>query len=281
MARLLDTALVVPLISRLAQEACCSLPAAHTAALASALETERSPYGRDVLQTLVDNAAYAHTERLPCCQDTGICSVYMEIGQEVGWTGQPLAAMVNEGVRRGYTKGFLRKSMVRCPLERENTGDNTPAVFYPEIVAGDGVTITVFPKGGGCENMGAFTTLLPDAGEQGIIDFVAHTVDASGGKSCPPLTVGVGVGGTMDWCCHLAKRALLRPHGARNANARYARLECALLDCLNTLGIGPMGTGGTVTALDVRIEQYPCHITALPVAVSLQCHAARQATAFL
>jgi fumarate hydratase subunit alpha len=279
--RLLDTAQVVPLVSRLARKACCSLDSTYTAALAAALEQERSPYGRDVLQTLIDNAAYAQQEGIPCCQDTGICSVYMEIGQEVAWAGAPLSAMVNEGVRQGYTEGFLRKSMVRCPLDRENTGDNTPAVFHPEIVEGDGVKITVFPKGGGCENNGAFTTLLPDSGERGIVDFVLQTVDTSGGKSCPPLTIGVGVGGTMDWCCHLAKRALLRAHGTRNPNERYARLEREMLDTLNTLGIGPMGTGGTVTALDVRIEQYPCHITALPVAVSLQCHAARQATAFL
>ena len=281
MARILDTQCVVAVVAELVKKACCELDGGYVAALREAREREESPYGREVLQTLVDNAEYAAKEGLACCQDTGSCAVFMEIGQEVSWRGAPLANMVNEGVRLGYTGAYLRKSMVRDPIDRINTGDNTPALLHTDIVPGAAAVITVLPKGGGCENMGAFTTLLPSAGGAGLKEFVLRTVEAAGGKSCPPLTVGVGAGGTMDYCCLLAKRALLRPHGSRSAAPRYAHLETELLALINKTGIGPMGLGGRITALDVRIEQYPCHITAFPVAVSLQCHAARTARAVI
>jgi fumarate hydratase subunit alpha len=281
MARILDTAAVIPVIARLTRQAACELPADYIAALRNALEREESPYGKDVLETLIENAAYAKEEQIPCCQDTGTCVVFMEIGQEVSWTGAPLREAVNEGVRQGYTGGYLRKSMVSDPLERVNTGDNTPALLHTEISAGREVTVTIFPKGGGSENMGAFTTLLPGSQEEEILNFVCEVMKKAGGKPCPPVTLGIGLGGTMDYCCLLAKRALLRPHGSRNAQPRYARFEREILNAVNGLGIGPMGTGGRITALDVRIEQYACHITALPVAVCFQCHAARIARAVL
>ena len=207
--------------------------------------------------------------------------VYMEIGQEVSWTGMPLFDAVNEGVRTGYREGYLRKSIVRDPLDRINTEDKTPCVMHTEIVPGDKVHITVMPKGGGSENMGAFTTLIPSAGAEGVMDFVLKTVSEAGGKTCPPIIVGVGVGGTMDQCVWMAKKALLRTIGEHNPVEHYAQIEKQLLERINNLGIGPLGMGGRVTALAVNVEYYPCHITALPVAVNLQCHASRHATLLL
>jgi fumarate hydratase subunit alpha len=193
----------------------------------------------------------------------------------------PLFDAVNEGVRRGYEEGYLRKSMVADPFDRVNTGDNTPAMLHTEIVPGDKVSVTVMPKGGGCENMGAFCTLLPSDGVQGVKDFVIQTVDKAGGKACPPLLVGVGIGGSMDKCVWLAKKSLLRPIGSRSPNPFYSNMETELLEEINGLGIGPMGMGGRITALDVHVEYCPCHITALPVAVNLQCNASRNARAVL
>ncbi|MDR3311806.1 MAG: fumarate hydratase [Spirochaetaceae bacterium] len=279
MTRILNTQEVVTVIAELCQKACCELDENWKAAVEASLGREESPYGKDVLEVLLANAEYAKKERIPCCQDTGSCTVIMEIGQEVSWTGAPLADAVNAGVRKGYEEGFLRKSMVRDPLDRVNTGDNTPAIFHPEIVPGDKVTVTVLPKGGGSENMGAFATLVPAVGTEGVRDFVVKTVEYAGGKPCPPVIVGVGVGGTMDWCAWIAKKALLRPIGARNPHPAYARMELELLERINNLGIGPLGMGGRITALDVHIEYYPTHITSLPVAVCLQCHSSRHAAA--
>jgi fumarate hydratase subunit alpha len=281
MGRTINTASIIPVLSELIQKACYELDDNLVEALKAAVQKEESPYGKDTLQLLIDNAAYAKQEQIACCHDTGACIVLMQIGQEVSWTGMPLFAAVNGGVRKGYDEGYLRKSMVRDPLDRVNTGDNTPAIFHSEIVEGDKVTITVMPKGGGSENMGAFTVLVPSAGEAGVSDFVVKTMEAAGGKPCPPVIVGVGVGGTMDWCVWMAKRALLRPIGERNANPCYAALEESLLEKINNLGIGPMGMGGRITALDVHVEYYPCHITSLPVAVNFQCHASRHATAVI
>jgi fumarate hydratase subunit alpha len=281
MSRILDTEELVPLIADLVKKACYELDSNHLKALREALAREESPYGRDTLQILIDNAEYAKKEQIACCQDTGTCIVIMEIGQELSWKGIPLFDAVNAGVRKGYTEGYLRKSMVRDPLDRVNTGDNTPAIFHSEIVAGDRVRITVMPKGGGSENMGAFTTLMPSAGSEGVKAFVLKTVEYAGGKPCPPIIVGVGVGGTMDYCSWIAKKALLRPIGERNQNPRYGAMELELLEKINNLGIGPLGMGGRITALDVHIDYYPCHITALPVAVNVQCHAARHASAEL
>jgi len=281
MARILDTSAVIPVIAQLAQKACYELPDNFIAALKDACTKEESPYGKDTLELLVKNAEYAKQEQVAVCHDTGTAVVIMEIGQEVSWTGIPLNDAVNSGVRKGYTEGYMRASMLRDPLDRVNTGDNTPCVFHPEIVPGDKVRITVMPKGGGSENMGAFTTLVPAEGEEGVKNFVLKTLDDAGGKTCPPVIVGVGVGGTMDKCTWLSKKALLRPIGQRSTVPHYARMERELLEKINNLGIGPLGMGGRITALDVFIEYFPCHITALPVAVNLQCHSSRYACAEL
>lgn len=281
MARSMDTREVVPVIADLCKKACYELNDNFMCALRDAYTKEESPYGKDTLDLLIKNAEYAKKEQIACCHDTGTAVVVMEIGQEISWSGIPLFEAVNEGVRKGYEEGYLRKSMVRDPLDRVNTGDNTPCVFHPEIVAGDKVHITVMPKGGGSENMGAFTTLVPAEGEEGVKNFIMKTVEEAGGKTCPPIIVGVGIGGTMDKCAWLAKKSLLRPIGERNPVSHYARMEEELLEKINNLGIGPLGMGGRMTALDVHIDYYPCHITALPVAVNLQCHASRYASAEL
>ena len=279
MARSMDTREVVPVIAQLCMQACYELNDNFMCALQDAYIKEESPYGKDTLDLLIKNAEYAKQEQIACCHDTGTAVVVMEIGQEISLSGIPLVEAVNDGVRKGYEEGFLRKSMVRDPLDRVNTGDNTPCVFHPEIVPGDKVHITVMPKGGGSENMGAFTTLVPAEGEEGVKNFIMKTVEDAGGKTCPPIIVGVGVGGTMDKCAWLAKKALLRPIGVRNPVPHYARMEEELLARINNLGIGPLGMGGRITALDVHIDYFPCHITALPVAVNLQCHASRYASA--
>lgn len=279
MARNIDTSEIVPVIADLCKKACYELNENFMCALKQALKKEESPYGKDTLELLIENAEYAKQEQIACCHDTGTAVVIMEIGQEIAWSGMPLTEAVYAGVRKGYEEGYLRKSMVRDPLDRINTGDNTPCVVHTEIVPGDKVNITVMPKGGGSENMGAFTTLVPAEGIEGVKDFIMKTVEYAGGKTCPPIIVGVGVGGTMDKCAWLAKKALLRPIGERNKVPHYAEMEEELLEKINDLGIGPLGMGGRVTALDVHIEYFPCHITALPVAVNLQCHASRYASA--
>jgi len=281
MLRVLDTAELIPVIAELAKKACYELDDNLMNSLRDAEKREESPYGKDTLRLLIDNAEYAKKEQIACCHDTGACVVILEIGQEISWKGMNLFDAVNEGVRRGYGEGYLRKSMVADPLNRVNTGDNTPAVLHTEIVDGNRVSITVMPKGGGSENMGAFHTLTPAEGAQGVKDFVLKTLEDAGGKTCPPVIVGVGVGGTMDKCVWIAKKALLRPIGSRSPNPFYAAMEKELLEKINNLGIGPLGMGGRITALDVHIEYYPCHITALPVAVNLQCHASRHASAEL
>jgi fumarate hydratase subunit alpha len=279
MGRIIDAKEVIPVIAHLAQKACYELNDNFIGALKDALAQEESPYGRDTIDLLIKNADYAKREQIAVCHDTGTAVVIMEIGQEVSWTGMPLYDAVNEGIRKGYAEGYMRFSMLRDPLDRVNTGDNTPCVFHPEIVPGNKVRITVMPKGGGSENMGAFTTLVPAEGEEGVKNFVMKTVEEAGGKTCPPIIVGVGIGGTMDKCAWLSKKALLRPIGDRNPVPHYARMEKELLESINKLGIGPLGMGGRITALDVHIEYFPCHITSLPVAVNLQCHSSRYAGA--
>lgn len=279
MSRVMDTAELVPVIAELAMKACFELDDNLLDAFRDAYEKEQSPYSRETLTLLIENAEYAKQEQIACCHDTGTAVVLLEIGQGVSWTGEPLTDAVNAGIRKGYAEGYLRKSMVRDPLNRVNTGDNTPAVIHTEIVPGDGVKVTVMPKGGGSENMGTFTTLVPAEGVEGVKRFVMETIQSAGGKTCPPVIVGVGVGGTMDHCTWIAKKALLRPIGVRNPDPYYARLELELLEAINQTGIGTLGMGGTVTALDVHVDYFPCHITALPVAVNLQCHASRHAAA--
>jgi len=281
MPRIINTEELIPVIAGLSMKACYELDESFLNALKEAVKREESPYGRDCLELLIANAEYAKTEQIACCHDTGTCVVILEIGQEVSWEGMPLVDAVNEGVRQGYKEGYLRMSLVKDPLNRVNTGDNTPAVLHTEIVSGDKVTVTIMPKGGGAENMGAFSTLVPAEGEEGVKDFVLKTLEDAGGKTCPPVIVGVGIGGTMDKCTWIAKKALLRPIGSHNPHPYYAAMEDELLIKINNLGIGPLGMGGRITALAVHIEYFPCHITALPVAVNLQCHASRHARAVI
>jgi fumarate hydratase subunit alpha len=239
------------------------------------LQTEASPLGRDVFERLLENAATAHEERVPMCQDTGMAVVFVELGQDVHISGGSLQEALNEGVRRGYDKGYLRKSMVKDPLDRINTGDNTPAIIHYDIVTGEELRITVAPKGAGSENMGALKMCKPSEGLAGAIQFVVDTVDRAGGNPCPPIIVGVGVGGTMEKATYLAKKSLLREVGEPNREERLAQIEQEILKRVNQLGIGPQGFGGVNTALAVHLEVYSTHIASLPVAVNIQCHAAR------
>lgn len=263
-------------VSSLFQEACVYLPEDVLSAIKRARESEESSVAQDVLDRILENAEIASKEKIPLCQDTGTAVVFLELGQEVHITSGDLYSAINEGVRRGYDKGYLRKSMVSQPFSaRVNTEDNTPAIIYTDVVPGDKLKITVMPKGAGAENMTRLAMLTPAQGRQGIIDFVVNAVDEAGGNSCPPLIVGVGIGGTAERTLMLAKKALLREVGKPNQDAEAAELEKEILRRINNLGIGPMGYGGRTTALAVHVEVLPAHIASLPVAVNLQCHSAR------
>lgn len=241
-----------------------------------ALEREVSETGKEILSQIIENVELAASEQLPICQDTGVSIVYVEMGQDVKIEGGNLYDAINRGVSRGYKEGYLRKSVVRDPLfNRVNTGDNTPAMIHVEVVPGDVFKITFMAKGTGAENMSRLAMLTPAAGVKGIRDFILKTVAEAGPNPCPPIIVGVGIGGTFDTVGWLAKKALMRKFGSRHPDQNYAKLELELLDEINKLGIGPQGLGGRTTALDVRIETAPCHIGALPVAVNLDCHAHR------
>lgn len=277
--REIDVSEVTALVSRLYQEANFNLPPDVTAALESALELEESPQGREVLETLLKNAEIAARERVPLCQDTGLAAVFAEVGQEVCFTGGPFTGAVDAGVAKAWQDGYLRASVVSAPCnDRTNTGNNTPAMLHTELVAGDSVRITVLPKGGGSENMSRLAMLKPAEGIAGLVDFVVETVEKAGGNPCPPIFLGVGVGGTMDRAALLSKLALLRPAGSPNPDERLAHLELQILESVNALGIGPGGFGGSITCLGVALEEYPCHIASLPVAVNIQCNSARRAT---
>jgi len=239
------------------------------------LAEEESDLGRQVLDQILENAGIACSEKVPMCQDTGFTVVFLELGQEVHAEGGDLMTAVQEGVRLGTIEGYLRSSVVRDPLRRVNTGDNTPAVVHVEIVPGDKMKITVAPKGGGSENMSEAVMLPPSAGIEGVREFVVDRVRRSGGNPCPPVIVGVGIGGTFEKSAWLAKKSLLRSAGGPNPDPFYADLEADLLKRINGLGIGPMGFGGRCTALAVHIETHPCHIASLPAAVNIQCHSAR------
>jgi fumarate hydratase subunit alpha len=272
----IDSKEVTQAVSRLFQEANLSLPEDVLASLREARKTEESPVGRDVLDRILENAEIAAKDKIPLCQDTGTAIVVLELGQEVHITDGDLYTAVNEGVRQGYNAGYLRKSVVRQPYSaRVNTKDNTPAVIYTDIVPGDKLKIIVMPKGGGAENMTRLAMLPPAAGRQGVIDFVVNAVDEAGSNPCPPVIVGVGIGGTADRALLLAKKALLRRVGDPNPDSEVAELEKEILQRVNNLGIGPMGYGGRTTALAVHAEVLPCHIASLPAAVNLQCHSAR------
>jgi len=246
-------------------------------ALSRCIGKEESPVGKNVLKSIIENAAIAREEQVPICQDTGMTVVFLELGMDVHITGGDLDEAINEGVRRGYEEGFLRKSVVKDPIDRKNTGDNTPAVIHYSIVSGDKVKICVAPKGCGSENMSALRMLTPAEGIEGVKDFVVNTVSVAGGNPCPPIIVGVGVGGTMDKCTILSKKALLRPVGSSNPDTFWKDVETELLEKINALGIGPAGFGGRITALGVNIETFPTHIAGLPVAVNIGCHVTRHA----
>ncbi len=267
---------VTEAVSRLCQEANFFLGNDVLSALRKARQSEESPLGQQTLDQILDNAKLAREEEIAMCQDCGVVVVYLEAGQDVHITGGDLYQAVNEGVRQGYDKGYLRKSMVNQPFSaRINTKDNTPAVIHTDIVPGDKLKIIVMSKGGGGENMTRLFMLTPAQGRQGIIDSVVQTVDEAGSNTCPPTIVGVGIGGTSEKALMLAKQALLREVGKPNADAETAEFEEELLQRVNSLGIGPQGFGGRTTALAVHIETFPSHIAALPVAVNLQCHSSR------
>jgi len=252
------------------------------AALRHAREKEVSPVGKAVLDQILQNAEIASQGELPLCQDTGLTVVFLELGQDVHIVGGDLYQAINEGVRQGYQEGYLRKSVVDRPFSaRVNTKDNTPAVIHTDIVPGDRLKITVAPKGGGSENMSYLRMLSPAVGRQGVIDFVVDCVDRSGANPCPPIIVGVGIGGTIDQTTLIAKKSLLRPVGQPHPDPEVAELEAEILERVNRLGIGPQGLGGRITALAVHVETFPCHIASLPVAVNIQCHSARHKEAVL
>ena len=243
----------------------------------AAAGTEKSPLGRQVLGQLQENMDIAGTDRIPICQDTGMAVVFLDIGQEVHFEGGLLEEAVNEGVRQGYREGYLRKSVVKDPIRRENTGDNTPAVIHARMVAGDKVTITVAPKGFGSENMSRIFMLKPADGIEGVKEAVLRAVQEAGPNACPPMVVGVGIGGTFEKCALMAKRALARPVDQRSDIPYVRELEQELLQGINCSGIGPGGLGGSTTALAVNIDTYPTHIAGLPVAVNICCHVNRHA----
>lgn len=243
-------------------------------ALERACQEEESPAGKEVLRRLLENAQIAREQLIPICQDCGLTVVFVELGQEVHLVGGDFVAAVNEGVRQGYAEGYLRKSLCH-PLTRRNTGDNTPAVIHTTIVPGDSLKLTVVPKGGGSENMSRVHLLRPAAGLQGIKDKLVETVSEAGPNPCPPIIVGMGIGGTFEMAALLAKKALLRPVGSTNPDPEQAALEAEFLQLVNDLGIGPAGLGGRITALAVHVNMMPCHIASLPVAINIQCHASR------
>ena len=243
-------------------------------ALRKAIGQEVSPTGKDILEKLLENARIAREEVVPMCQDTGFAVVFVDLGQEVHLVGGDLKEAINEGVRQGYQEGYLRKSTCH-PFTRNNTGDNTPAVIHVDVASGDRLRLIVVPKGGGSENMSRVTMLTPAAGIQGVTDFVVQRVKESGANPCPPTIVGVGIGGTFEMTALLAKKALLRPIGSQNPDPELATLEQELYEEINALGIGPSGLGGRITSLAAHVNMMECHIASLPVAVNIQCHAAR------
>lgn len=276
--RTVTAAAITETVARLCIEANTRLPADVEAALAAARETEDWPSACEGLDLLQQNLAVAAKQQLPICQDTGMACVFVRLGGGVRIDGD-LVAAVNEGVRQGYEQGYLRKSIVADPLRRVNTGDNTPALLTLEWTAGETLEITVAPKGAGSENMSRLAMLKPADGEEGVRRFVLETVRAAGANPCPPVIVGVGIGGSFDKAALLAKKALLRPLDVPNPDPYYAALEAQLLAEVNTLGIGPQGFGGRTTALGLSIEAAPTHVASLPVAVNMSCHATRRASA--
>lgn len=272
--RTIDLNLVTEKVCELFISACEDIPENVLCALKNAKENEQSALGKDVLDQIIKNDLLGREKHLPICQDTGVSVVFLTIGSEVTFKGDIYEA-VNKGVRRAYTQGFLRKSIVKHPLDRVNTMDNTPAIVHVKIVPGDIFKIDVAPKGGGSENMSLVKMLIPADGEEGIKNLVLETVKNGGGKPCPPIIVGVGIGGNFEKCALLAKEALLRDIDDVSDDPICAKLEMELKESINKLGIGPMGFGGTQTCLAVKVNAYPCHIASLPVAINIQCHSSR------
>lgn len=276
--RILHTDLARDLAEALFRKSATELPDDVELALRQAAGEEKGEMGRAILGELLENERIARDEGIPICQDCGLAVLFLEVGQEISFEGPPLAEAIDEGVRRAYVGGFLRKSSVMDPLyERKNTGDNTPAIIHTTIVPGERLRMVAAPKGMGSENASSLTMLRPADGEEGVIGAVTRTVERLGANACPPLIVGVGIGGNFERAPLLAKKALLRRVGTKNPDTRYARLEETLLERINALGIGPAGYGGSVTALGVHVEFAPTHIAGLPVAVNLCCHACRHA----
>ncbi|MEM3048752.1 MAG: fumarate hydratase [Candidatus Bathyarchaeia archaeon] len=280
--RVVDVSEIIPVVARLCVEANIYLDRDVIESIEEFASVEESPLAREILEQILENARLAAVEKMPMCQDTGVAVVFVELGQEVCVVGGDFKDAINEGVRLGYREGFLRRSMVDDPIfNRKNTGDNTPAVIHTELVPGRDVKITVAPKGAGSENMSEVRMLRPADGLEGLMEFVVDRVSRSGGMPCPPVIVGVGVGGDFEQCAYLSKKALLRPLNVINPDPRWRSVEDELLKRINRLGIGPMGLGGRTTALAVQISAMPCHIASLPVAVNLQCHAQRHKTAVI
>ena len=271
---------ITEVVKKLCIEANCYLPSDVKKRIEGFHEAENWPQAKEILERIIENYQIADEKAQPICQDTGVACVFLKIGQDVHVVGD-LAEAVHEGVRQGYTEGYLRKSVVRDPLDRVNTGDNTPAMIYYDIVPGDVFEITVAPKGFGSENMSQIKMLKPSDGLQGVKDFILKVVEDAGPNPCPPIVVGVGVGGTFDKAAFMAKKALMRSADERNPEPFWAQLEEEMLEKINQLGIGPQGFGGLTTALCVNIEKCPTHIAGLPVAVNINCHVTRHKTEVL
>jgi fumarate hydratase subunit alpha len=281
MQRTVSTGQIRRMVARLCVDANRHLPCSLERKISEAAQRETHPLAKSILNDLQDNLHAADAMRIPVCQDTGMAVVFLEIGQEVRLTGAPLEDAVHQGVRDGYTKGLLRCSVVEDPLRRKNTGDNTPAVIHTRIVSGDLVRITVAPKGFGSENMSSVRMFLPSDTREDIIAHIVHTVKQAGGNPCPPMVIGVGIGGDFELSAILAKKALCRDVCRRHADPYYARMEQDCLAAVNATGIGPQGFGGQTTALAVNIETYPTHIAGLPVAINIGCHVTRHKSAVL
>jgi fumarate hydratase subunit alpha len=273
--REIEAGVVTEAVRNLCIEANTRLPEDHLAALRRALGEEESPLGREVIGELLENARVARERCVAFCQDTGYAVFFVELGSEARVAGGEIGEAIDEGVRRGYEEGYLRKSIVRGPVDRTNTGDNTPAIVYYDLVPGERLRLTMLVKGAGCDNMSALRMLTPAEGLPAMKRFVVETIERAGPNASPPLTVGVGIGGPFERAALLAKKALTRPSGKPNPDPEIAKLERELLDAINATGIGPAGYGGTVTALAVHVESFPTHIAAFPVAVNLDCHSHR------
>lgn len=278
----IEASAITQAVAQLCQQANVVLGEDVLAALEQARQAEESPLGKEILSQIIKNARVAEGEHRPLCQDCGIGVVFLEIGQEVHITGGDLNTAVTEGVRQGYAQGYLRKSVVKQPFSsRVNTRDNTPPIIHTEIVPGNRLKIACLPKGAGAENMSRLAMLKPGQGRKGVIDTVLETVEEAGGNPCPPLVIGIGIGATSDKAMLMAKKALLRKVGEANPDPEVAELEQEILSRVNDSGIGPLGLGGTTTALAVHVETMPTHIASLPVAVNLQCHSTRHKEAVL